>query len=378
MSMFLCFLSLGYAQENAEVETPAVIVDFGEATNTDDDASVDAGDDLSVDADDDLSVDADFELVAQEADLLNLELGNQEINALRQELGEVRDELGLMQAVVTLLQSALKRDLSDAEIKTIEKKQSKDIAQIMLRFQDRINYIEEQTSQITGQIEELQFKIVPLEESLAKLEEAYAYFTRKSDGKQENLRELLLEQTQILTAQQTTIKTQGLAIKKLEKNNNQFVKALKDLSGKVNKTSKSNQKKQVKVPTASELFTESLKLLNNDKNYPKSRAKFREFLRRYPKRDLAFKVPYWIGESYYLERDYVNASQNFLESYQKYPQGEKAADSLVKLGVSLLKLQQIEGGCSALQEVKIKFPKARPSLLKRAQSEYDQAKCDQS
>ena len=56
---------------------------------------------------------------------------------------------------------------------------------------------------------------------------------------------------------------------------------------------------------------------------------------RYPNDPLAGNAQYWLGETYYVRKDYKNAAAAFAEGYQKYPKGPKAADDLLKLGMSL-------------------------------------------
>ena len=61
----------------------------------------------------------------------------------------------------------------------------------------------------------------------------------------------------------------------------------------------------------------------------------RSFVERYPKDPLAGNAQYWLGETFYVRKDYSNAATAFAQGYEKYPKGAKASDDLLKLGMSL-------------------------------------------
>ena len=100
----------------------------------------------------------------------------------------------------------------------------------------------------------------------------------------------------------------------------------------------------------------------------------KEFLAKYPDHNLAGSAQYKLGETYYAQQDYSDAAQNYLTGYKQFPKSRRAADSLLKLGLSLNKLGQKEQGCAALGSVGSEFPKA-VEANKRAQAEYKRAGC---
>ena len=57
------------------------------------------------------------------------------------------------------------------------------------------------------------------------------------------------------------------------------------------------------------------------------------FVDEYPDHPLAGNASYWLGETYYVRKDYSNAAQTFAETFKKFPQSGKAPDSLLKLGM---------------------------------------------
>jgi tol-pal system protein YbgF len=101
---------------------------------------------------------------------------------------------------------------------------------------------------------------------------------------------------------------------------------------------------------------------------------FRSFLQRHGDHSLAGNAQYWLGETYYVQGDYRQAAQSFLKGYKEFPKSRKAADSLLKLGLSLNRLGQKEQACAAFLQVGGQFPKAAETR-KRAQSEAKRAGC---
>ena len=67
-------------------------------------------------------------------------------------------------------------------------------------------------------------------------------------------------------------------------------------------------------------------------HFEQSVANFQEFLRNYPNSRLAGNAQYWLGEAYYVTRDFENAKQAFINLGVSYPNSDKVPDALLKLG----------------------------------------------
>ena len=103
-------------------------------------------------------------------------------------------------------------------------------------------------------------------------------------------------------------------------------------------------------------------------------AGFRQFLEKYPDHSLAGSAQYQLGETFYAQANYQEAARNFLQGYKNYPKSRRAPDSLLKLGLSLRKLDQRDQACAALASVSTEFPRA-VEAKKRAQAELKRAGC---
>jgi tol-pal system protein YbgF len=110
-------------------------------------------------------------------------------------------------------------------------------------------------------------------------------------------------------------------------------------------------------------------------NYPAAEQAMRTFVQRYPKDPLAGNAQYWLGETFYVRKDYGNAATAFAQGYEKYPKGPKAADDLLKLGMSLTALNQRPDACKAYARLQRDFPAPPQSIKDRLTAEKQHAGC---
>lgn len=84
---------------------------------------------------------------------------------------------------------------------------------------------------------------------------------------------------------------------------------------------------------------------------------FNLFISTFPKFPLAAQAQYNIGQSYYAEKKYQDARDNYLKVIQNYPQQtEWVADAYYKLGQTYEQLNQIDEAKKAYQTVLDKYP----------------------
>ena len=110
-------------------------------------------------------------------------------------------------------------------------------------------------------------------------------------------------------------------------------------------------------------------------NYGGAQIDFGQMLEKFPSHDLAGNAQYWLGETFYVRRQYKQAAQAFLAGYTTYAESAKAPDSLLKLGMTLTALGEKKTGCDAFAELGAKFPDAPNAVTKRAQIERKRAGC---
>jgi tol-pal system protein YbgF len=111
------------------------------------------------------------------------------------------------------------------------------------------------------------------------------------------------------------------------------------------------------------------------RDYPAAAKSFAKLVSAYPNDPLAGSAQYWVGESYYVRKEYKKAADSFLTGYRKYSGSEKAPDTLLRLGMSLAALGQKDAACSTFQELKDKFPDAPANIQDQAKGEAGKAGC---
>lgn len=101
------------------------------------------------------------------------------------------------------------------------------------------------------------------------------------------------------------------------------------------------------------------------KRYADARAIWNELLTKFPKSDYADNARYWMGESYYAEKDFASAILEFDKVVRDYPGGDKVPAALLKQGLAFLEIGEKEGGVATLQDLVKKYPKSEEAKKAR-------------
>ena len=117
-----------------------------------------------------------------------------------------------------------------------------------------------------------------------------------------------------------------------------------------------NLLKQGDYETAEKAFTEFISI-GDDKNYLSNSH-------------------FWLAETYYVRENYKDAAKNYLSLYQTFPNANKAPDALLKLGISLVNMQQKEQGCMTFIQLQESYPEANPSIIDRSKLELKRNGCE--
>jgi tol-pal system protein YbgF len=111
------------------------------------------------------------------------------------------------------------------------------------------------------------------------------------------------------------------------------------------------------------------------KDYALAEETFRDFLKKFPSDRLAAEAQYGLGESLYLRQSYRDAADAFLAMSKKYETSAKAPDALLRLGQSLAALNEKELACATLGEVVRKYPRASPGVKQSVEREQKRVRC---
>jgi len=102
---------------------------------------------------------------------------------------------------------------------------------------------------------------------------------------------------------------------------------------------------------------------------------FRSFVVDYPASPRGGEARFWMGEIAYARSEYQQAARMYLDLQQNFPNDRKAPDALMKLGMSLARMGQNHEACLTLQEVPRQYPSAGPSVLRGAEIESRRLNC---
>lgn len=101
-----------------------------------------------------------------------------------------------------------------------------------------------------------------------------------------------------------------------------------------------------------------------------------EFLRRHGDHALASNAHYWLGETYYVRSRFEDAASAFARGYRAFPEGAKAVDSLLKLGMSLAQLGRTRDACLTFDRLSSEFPDGPVAVQRRAAQERERLQCN--
>jgi tol-pal system protein YbgF len=111
------------------------------------------------------------------------------------------------------------------------------------------------------------------------------------------------------------------------------------------------------------------------RDYQLADEAFRNYLRNHPRDRMVPEANFWLGESLYQRQQYNDAGEVFLDLYNKYPNSLKAPDALLRLGQSLAVLGKQEAACAAFGAIATKYPRASANVKQSVEREQKRARC---
>lgn len=117
-----------------------------------------------------------------------------------------------------------------------------------------------------------------------------------------------------------------------------------------------------------DLYSRGFELLK-DRKYEESKAAFNELLRRYPQGEYADNARYWLGETYYVLRDYPAALTEYHRLVQLNPSSPKVPGALLKIGFIQYEQHDLEQAKTTLEQVVSTYPNSTEARLARSRLE---------
>ena len=130
----------------------------------------------------------------------------------------------------------------------------------------------------------------------------------------------------------------------------------------------------VKTKSVQQIYDEGIAAVKIS-DFEVAEQRFNDILKKAPDDKLAGNAQYWLGEVFYGQKNYQKAAVAFAKVIEKYKDGSKGPDSLLKLGMSMQNLKKNTEACQAFNSMKTEFPKADKAILDRAASEAKKLGC---
>ena len=109
-------------------------------------------------------------------------------------------------------------------------------------------------------------------------------------------------------------------------------------------------------------YDEAFDALKNAR-YAEASRQFASFVQAYPNGEYADNAQYWLGESYYVTRNYRVALETFQRLLTRYPESSKVPDARLKIGLSYYSLKNWDAAEQELKSVVDDYPDSTVARL---------------
>mgnify|MGYP001319552625 CR=1 FL=1 len=252
--------------------------------------------------------------------------------------------------------------------------------------EQRLLMLEEEIRNLNGSLEQINFKIDNIYNSLKKTELEppkldSAQETNTSLNKNDYAIQSIEKETTIIEdpniKKNPSMKVLGTVNEDLnEENENNFeenniaeTKGGAPLQGEI-----TNDKISALLKNPSEIYSYAYDMLVRE-NFSEAEKSFKAFIGEHPKDPLASNAYYWLGETYYVQKKFQLAAISFARGFQNFPKGNKSIDQLFKLALTFMNLGKNEDACAASSKLESEFPNAPKRISNRAKEYIKRAKC---
>jgi tol-pal system protein YbgF len=111
------------------------------------------------------------------------------------------------------------------------------------------------------------------------------------------------------------------------------------------------------------------------KDYDSAERSFSAFLQQNPRSHLTSDALYYLGETYYQRGRQREAAEQYLKISTDYATAPRAPEAMLRLGESLQALGAKEQACATFSAVPIKYPNASAAVKAGAEREAKRAQC---
>lgn len=121
-------------------------------------------------------------------------------------------------------------------------------------------------------------------------------------------------------------------------------------------------------------YSQARELLVNGR-YAEAEVAFGDFIETYPRDANAADARFWFAFTQLARNNYTDAAANFVQYLQGSPNGPRAPEAQVRLGMALVGMGQNRQGCSAFAALPRRYPNASRFVRDLAARESRAANC---
>lgn len=253
----------------------------------------------------------------------------------------------------------LERNIRDLQKEELGEIQDNLVPNYISRVETRFDQIETENKINFGKNEELENKVLELENKLNLINEDFEIRFKDIEDKISKINQgPTIEKGGILDQiQEDSNPIESFEIKPLDKN----------------KIDLSDSNKIDNTISAKDKYSNAIDLLWRNK-FDQALSEL-EMLKKMKPVDLMPNIQYWLGEVYYAKKDFEQAIIEFGEGLKNYPNSIKGPDNMLKLGLSFANLKKKTEACNVLIELELKYPDASANVLERSIQERKKLGC---
>ena len=252
---------------------------------------------------------------------------------------------------------------------------------IITRQSIQISELQNQLQELTGNIEEVLFSLQTLINNFnnfkADTEMRFSDFKKIVEISQGQVDVSNANEEEILDYDLAPKNLGTLAVPTEDENNNideQEITSTVDQESLIIVEDKKFELLTLPEGTEEAQYDFSINLLTSG-DYEGAEKALKEFIKISKENNLKSNAYFWLAETYYVRENYKDAAKNYLSLYQNHSESPKASSGLLKLGISLIKMGQVEQGCASLAKLRISYSETEQSILDRGDIEIERNGC---
>jgi tol-pal system protein YbgF len=290
---------------------------------------------------------------------------SEDVRILDEDIRRFQSQLNLMQKD----EDALKRELS-----AFQKKNQEDISALQTetkRLQTDLHL----------RLENLQSEMRILSTGV----EEYKEFLKKPSREIDRVKEDIGSRTKVLEERGKTFEEKNRTLEDQTKALGEKIKGIEDrfkgleekitgLASKLTEMEKPPPTKEVPAEvkgvstSVGDLYKDAYETFQKG-NLEGARRKFEAFLKQYPNTELSDNAQFWIGETYFLKKDFEKAILEYEKAIVKYPEGDKIPAALFKQALAFLELGDKTNARNLLKRVIERYPHSEQAEMAKKRLE---------